>query len=157
MGWIKLHKTRHCLQHHYNQLFVYWGPHTCVHVCVCEFPYTYSHLPHHIFKIRASMPVCLHNRCLRAAPVIRWRRDQWDRRALKNDSKDKKTSVARRCREEGDGWRDGRMKVAERQSGKVNIYSFICWKETMLPICATVCELRVLWNANVRHTGATVA
>lgn len=52
-------------------------------------------------------------------------------------------SVTWRCREEGERWTDGRMRVEERQSGKVNVYLFICQKETMLPICAAVCVLYV--------------
>lgn len=47
------------------------------------------------------------------------------------------------CGMEVYGWRNRRMRVEERQSGKVNIYLFICRKETMLPICAAVCALCV--------------
>lgn len=50
-------------------------------------------------------------------------------------------SEAWRCREEGDGLRDGRMRVEERQSGKVNIYLFVSRKDTML-LCCSECALR---------------
>lgn len=76
-------------------------------------------------------------------------RDKMKARPL--GQKNPETTTARKGRRvwrggterEAMGGGDGGMRVEERQSGKVNIYLFICRKETMQPICAAVSALCV--------------
>lgn len=117
---------------------------------------SYTSSSSYIQNMCTSTRACLHNRCLWAAPVIRRRRDRWDRRALKNDSEGRK----RMCGVEvsrGRRWVEGRRDEGGRKTIWEGKYLPIHLpKEAVLPICAAVCVC-VLWNDNVWHSGAAAA